>query len=994
MKKTTTIIDYTRRAATALLLAAAFAATAWAQDDTSPWTIEKFNNGADCYITGYSGTTDGVTELTIPSTIDGATVVKFKDFGLGEFSGLVTLNFYGSTHIEEMPPVWNLPGFKNVNLLIDIGDGSYTTAANTLPPSIRVIPAYAFTSTALELLRIPAGATMSIGDNAFSNIHNPCTIVYEGPASDWNYKQFEGSPKLRVSGLSGSKAWYCGWFGPEDYTIKNKKLWWTMDDDGHMTITSANWDTFPQDQVLSVPYLHPGTVVKTLSIEHVYAIDASALENNVNTGTQEFTDLETVEIAHGLATIGKYAFKDLPKLTSITLPVTLESIGQQAFDYCTSFKDLYFDGTLAQWNAVAKGEGWNRGVSPGYQEHWRCTLTYDVQGHGTAPAAQSVYTATKLTAPEAPTAQGYTFGGWYEDEDCTQPFNFEGGVTADKTLYARWTARTDNVVTFNTGGRGTAPDSQTLTSGQTVTAPAWQTCTEGGTTYAIEAWYTTADCSGDAYDFTTAVDHSFTLYAKWAEATASATVSATEGGTVTLTDGQGREAAFGQLLAGRYTLTVTPASGHSFSGSYTRTNRSDYSAEMAHTFGGTTAYTEQIDLTAHDVAVNVTFSQMTDNSVFVSTATDGTAATGTFTLADGAGHSYTGDGTETLAKVDDGTDLFWDTSYDLTLTVTTADGVGCAITVVNGTQTILIDASTTTYTFTPKGSVDIRLHYFVNNLPDVTLTDNGSNSATIARNADGQPHTVQLSGRTLYKDGDWNTLCLPFALKSLTGTPLEGATVMRLNVRSTTGSGSKKKYQTRFDEEDGTLNLYFTAVTSGLEAGQPYIVKWETTGTDIVGPVFNGVFITATEPTVVTSNDGKVSFAGTYDYVEHTSENRSILFLGAASTLYFPQPSASQNPSIRANSAYFQLNGLTVGDGQSSAPMRSFVLSFGNDQGDNQGNDQGNDQGDDPTSTVPLCCNTVAAPSPVWFTLDGVRLSAKPTVPGLYINNGRKVLIP
>ena len=36
---------------------------------------------------------------------------------------------------------------------------------------------------------------------------------------------------------------------------------------------------------------------------------------------------------------------------------------------------------------------------------------------------------------------------------------------------------------------------------------------------------------------------------------------------------------------------------------------------------------------------------------------------------------------------------------------------------------------------------------------------------------------------SLYKDGDWNTICLPFSIADLTGTPLEGATVIEQNGR-------------------------------------------------------------------------------------------------------------------------------------------------------------------------------------------------------------------
>lgn len=55
----------------------------------------------------------------------------------------------------------------------------------------------------------------------------------------------------------------------------------------------------------------------------------------------------------------------------------------------------------------------------------------------------------KLVKPADPTRDGYTFGGWYTDETCTQAYDFSTPVTADMTLYAKWTK---NAV--NPGGNG------------------------------------------------------------------------------------------------------------------------------------------------------------------------------------------------------------------------------------------------------------------------------------------------------------------------------------------------------------------------------------------------------------------------------------------------------------------------------------------------------------------------------------------------------------
>ena len=70
------------------------------------------------------------------------------------------------------------------------------------------------------------------------------------------------------------------------------------------------------------------------------------------------------------------------------------------------------------------------------------TVTFDANGHGTAPDSQPVATGNKATKPEDPTAQGYTFGGWYKEAACETQWNFDNDtVTADTTLYAKWTEK-------------------------------------------------------------------------------------------------------------------------------------------------------------------------------------------------------------------------------------------------------------------------------------------------------------------------------------------------------------------------------------------------------------------------------------------------------------------------------------------------------------------------------------------------------------------------
>ena len=68
------------------------------------------------------------------------------------------------------------------------------------------------------------------------------------------------------------------------------------------------------------------------------------------------------------------------------------------------------------------------------------TVTFNMNGHGTAPTSQTINYGGKVTKPNDPSAAGYTFGGWYKEAACTNAWNFSSDtVTANTNLYAKWT---------------------------------------------------------------------------------------------------------------------------------------------------------------------------------------------------------------------------------------------------------------------------------------------------------------------------------------------------------------------------------------------------------------------------------------------------------------------------------------------------------------------------------------------------------------------------
>ncbi len=69
------------------------------------------------------------------------------------------------------------------------------------------------------------------------------------------------------------------------------------------------------------------------------------------------------------------------------------------------------------------------------------TVTFDMKGHGEPIESIETVKGT-ITEPAQPTAGGYVFGGWYTDENCTTPFDFETVIEQDLTLYAKWSEHT------------------------------------------------------------------------------------------------------------------------------------------------------------------------------------------------------------------------------------------------------------------------------------------------------------------------------------------------------------------------------------------------------------------------------------------------------------------------------------------------------------------------------------------------------------------------
>ena len=142
--------------------------------------------------------------------------------------------------------------------------------------------------------------------------------------------------------------------------------------------------------------------------------------------------------------------------------------------------------------------------------------TYEVIFHsngGSEVGIQTVIAGETATKPSNPIRLGYTFVGWFTNEEMTQQYNFDSAVNSNIDLYAKWDELEDRetlTLTFNTNG-GTEIEPQKVLKGDVATRPNDPT---KGEKDVFAGWFANSACT-IPFDFATPLTQSLTIYAKW-----------------------------------------------------------------------------------------------------------------------------------------------------------------------------------------------------------------------------------------------------------------------------------------------------------------------------------------------------------------------------------------------------------------------------------------------------------------------------------------------
>lgn len=165
------------------------------------------------------------------------------------------------------------------------------------------------------------------------------------------------------------------------------------------------------------------------------------------------------------------------------------------------------------------------------------TVNFDCDG-GSAVEPVTVINGYTLGKPADPKREGYTFIGWFTDENFQKPFRFNSQVVnSDMTLYAQWAenipGRAEFTVDFDLNYAAEAPADRRTVGGRLYGVPEPER--EG---YAFAGWwvsmYDDAERLSYRYDGDTVFSENTTLYALWRQGTEglSAPLASVEGDSV------------------------------------------------------------------------------------------------------------------------------------------------------------------------------------------------------------------------------------------------------------------------------------------------------------------------------------------------------------------------------------------------------------------------------------------------------------------------------
>lgn len=353
-------------------------------------------------------------ELQVSMSEESSAVIAWSEYA--EFIEKVVIE-EGVTRIGKnaFANCGKLTDVQIANTVESIGGDAFLWCWNlvevTVPDSVKTIESYAFSENGIVSISLGKGIT-TIESYAFCECYNLGVVLYAGSEEEWaaisvgdrNEDLTEGA-EIIFGYTPGSEVIIVSGVVGEDIT-------WTLSNTGVLTISGSGdvsgrpgWWSYRglvksvivEEGVTSVGAIAfgwmenlkevslPNTIA---SIEYSTFLSCTALtkldipDSVVSIGEAAFAstgltsidipdnvaaleysafrscyDLVEVDLPENLVTIGESVFSNCVSIEEIELPVSLEEIGGNAFNGCVALSDVYYDGTLSQWNSISIASG-------------------------------------------------------------------------------------------------------------------------------------------------------------------------------------------------------------------------------------------------------------------------------------------------------------------------------------------------------------------------------------------------------------------------------------------------------------------------------------------------------------------------------------------------------------------------------------------------------------------------------------------------------------
>lgn len=368
---------------------------------------------------------EALTHLEIPSSV--------REIGAGIFVGCKNLQSIVFPNSITKMGVVSFEGCKNIesvtlpNCATEIAEKAFYYCNKlktvTLPANLKVIGDSAFNGChALETLALPNGLT-SIGKSAFEkckmlkNIHIPESVISIGTSAFYGCKQLTsiefpdgitvledfvlgfctnmqtimipesvkkigyqsfvncqnlknivfGGTRTEWDAVEKVSVWGDSWdSNTGDYTITYLEeqgsvgLLYTDMKDGSYAVSVGTCT----DAHIVIPENYNGKPVRVIKdFSDCKILQSITIPESVDTiGQGAFIgckNLQSITIPNGIKNLPNLLFYNCQSLQSITIPNSVTSIGNSAFHYCYALKNITFTGTKAEWNSINKGSQWD-----------------------------------------------------------------------------------------------------------------------------------------------------------------------------------------------------------------------------------------------------------------------------------------------------------------------------------------------------------------------------------------------------------------------------------------------------------------------------------------------------------------------------------------------------------------------------------------------------------------------------------------------------------